>query len=87
MIGKSGTGGGFKGLINYVTSKQDAEIIDQQNLFGDIKGWAAQMRNVAESRNLKKPVFHASLSLPKNERGTTEQWQKAGKAYLTKNGI
>jgi hypothetical protein len=87
MIGKSTTGGGFKGLVAYTTQKAGAEILDQQNLFGKPEIWSAQFRNVASSRNLKSPVFHASLSLPHGERGTKEQHQTAARAYLKSMGF
>ncbi|EPB0164603.1 relaxase/mobilization nuclease domain-containing protein, partial [Klebsiella pneumoniae] len=35
----------------------------------------------------KKPVFHAFLSLPKNEHLTDEQWQKIAKDYLKEMNI
>ncbi|CHR16774.1 NikB-like protein [Salmonella enterica subsp. enterica serovar Typhi] len=38
-------------------------------------------------QDIKKPVFHAFLSLPKNEHLTDEQWQEIAKDYLKEMNI
>ncbi|WP_225396216.1 relaxase/mobilization nuclease domain-containing protein, partial [Escherichia coli] len=38
-------------------------------------------------QDIKKPVFHAFLSLPKNEHLTDQQWEEIAKDYLKEMNI
>ncbi|MFW0274494.1 relaxase/mobilization nuclease domain-containing protein, partial [Klebsiella pneumoniae] len=47
-----------------------------------------EFKNVSSFRpDIKKPVFHAFLSLPKDEKLTDEQWQEIAKDYLKEMNI
>ena len=87
MIGKQIKGKGFRGLLNYLEGKEQAQLIG-----GNMSG-----RNASElsaefglSRALnphaQRKVYHASLSLPKNERLTNQQWGEVAAKYLEQMG-
>lgn len=88
MISKVKTGAGFKGAVSYVMNKKDAELINKQAIYGDQpQQIAAEMKAVAASREVAKPVLHVSLSLPPGVKATNEQWKMAAETYLTKMGF
>ncbi len=87
MIGKQIKGKGFRGLLNYLEGKEQAQLIG-----GNMSG-----RNASElsaefglSRALnphaQRKVYHASLSLPKNERLSNQQWAEIAAKYLEQMG-
>lgn len=88
MISKLKKGGGFKGCARYICNKSDSEEIATNNLFTPKpETRAGEMRAVASSAVTKKPVFHASLSLPAGQRATADQWQIAAETYLQTMGF
>lgn len=87
MISKLVKGGGFKGAARYI-AKEGSQEICSNNLFTDKpETRAGEFRAVADSAATKKPVMHVSLSLPKDEKATDEQWKIAAETYLSKMGF
>lgn len=82
MIGRISMGNGFKGALEYDT-KEGSELLATNCASTEPKAMAREMRIVANSNShCKKPVLHTSLSLPKSDKLTNEQWQKVGQRYL-----
>ena len=88
MIIKISQGKGFRGVLDYLLSKDRGEIIASCMTGRDVRelatefGVSRQMR-----RDIEKPVFHASLSLPPNERLDDETWERVVNEYLAKMGF
>lgn len=82
MIGRISLGNGFSGALRY-DEKEGSELIATNCASTSAVEMAREMRLVANSNShCKKPVFHTSLSLPKVDKLTNEQWQKIGERYL-----
>lgn len=82
MIGRISMGNGFKGALEY-DAKEGSELLATNCASTTPKAMAREMRIVVNSNaHCKKPVFHTSLSLPKSDKLTNEQWQKVGERYL-----
>ena len=87
-IGKSVSGKGFKGAAQYILDKKDAEFLYARNVFTHNPDLIAkQMRAVSNTRSIKSPVMHFSISITKDEHGTPEQWQAAADAFLKEMGF
>lgn len=88
MKAKISKGSSFRGCLDYVTGKEGAERIG-----GTLAGKNARemSREFSVARRLRedveKPVWHASLSLPKGERLDSVKWQKVCAAFLTRMDI
>lgn len=95
MKAKIERGSGFRGVLNYcldegpnATGDKHSEIIG-----GTVTGTTAKeiAREFAVTRRLrpdiKRPVWHSSLSCPPGERPTSERWNQLAKAYLKKMGF
>lgn len=89
MISKiNGTGSSHAAALKYAMEKDSAQEIASNNLYSkDAVARAQEMDALSNSARTTKPNFHASLSLPIGERGTDDQWQKAGEAYLKEMGF
>ncbi|XUW88624.1 relaxase/mobilization nuclease domain-containing protein [Burkholderia sp. M6-3] len=83
-------GGGFRGALNYTfdvrseaTQKKNAELVGG-NMVGDNP--AALSREFGVVRKLrpdiKKPVWHCSLALPKDESLSTEKWDEIARDFM-----
>ncbi|MGJ7344212.1 relaxase/mobilization nuclease domain-containing protein [Morganella morganii] len=83
------TGRSFKNRVEYIL-KDDHSFICS-NMSADknsVSNLTDEFKAVSRFRlDIKKPVFHAFLSLPKNEHLTDEQWQKIAKDYLKEMNI
>ncbi|HBT1891372.1 TPA: relaxase/mobilization nuclease domain-containing protein [Klebsiella pneumoniae] len=83
------TGRSFKNRIKYIL-KDDHDFICS-NISADknnVSDLTDEFKTVSSFRqDIKKPVFHAFLSLPKNEHLTDEQWQEIAKDYLKEMNI
>ncbi|MEY7955216.1 relaxase/mobilization nuclease domain-containing protein, partial [Escherichia coli] len=83
------TGRSFKNRIKYIL-KDDHDFICS-NISADknnVSDLTDEFKTVSSFRlDIKKPVFHAFLSLPKNEKLTDEQWQEIAKDYLKEMNI
>lgn len=87
MIGKIVQGKSFRGLLNYLHSKEGAQCIGG-NMAGETPRELAAEFRVARilNRRLKKAVCHVSLSLPKHERLDNEQWLAITADYIAGMG-
>ncbi len=87
MIGKQIKGKGFRGLLNYLEGKEQAQLIG-----GNMSGRNARELSAefglsrALNPNAQRKVYHASLSLPKNERLSSQQWAEIAAKYLEQMG-
>jgi len=88
MIGKQIKGRGFRGLLNYLQSKQRAELIGG-NMIGETpRELAAEFRFSRQlNRKVERTVYHASLSLPLHERLEQDQWNALVEDYLKGMGF
>lgn len=87
MIGKIVQGTSFRGLLNYLHSKEEARCIGG-NMVGETpRELAAEFRVARElNRRLKKAVCHVSLSLPKHEQLDDAQWLAIAADYVVGMG-
>lgn len=83
------TGRSFKNRVDYIL-KDDHDFICS-NMSADknnVSDLTDEFKTVSSFRpDIKKPVFHAFLSLPNNEYLTDEQWQEIVKDYLKEMNI
>ncbi|MDE4819147.1 relaxase/mobilization nuclease domain-containing protein [Klebsiella pneumoniae] len=83
------TGRTFKNRVGYIL-KDDHTFICS-NMSSDknnVSDLTDEFKTVSGFRpDIKKPTFHAFLSLPKNEKLTDEQWQEIAKDYLKEMNI
>lgn len=83
------TGRSFKNRVGYIL-KDDHTFICS-NMSSDknnVSDLTDEFKTVSGFRpDIKKPTFHAFLSLPKNEKLTDEQWQEIAKGYLKEMNI
>ncbi|BAY95950.1 MULTISPECIES: relaxase/mobilization nuclease domain-containing protein [unclassified Tolypothrix] len=88
MIGNQTKGRGFRGLLDYLQSQEDAKLIGG-NMGGN--NAIALAREFKISRQLNpeadRVVYHASLSLPENERLDDETWNEIANRYLEEMGF
>jgi len=88
MIGKQVKGRGFRGALNYVLNPDKGVLIG-----GNMDGLTARelAQEFAESRklnpDLKRPVYHVSLSLPPGERMNDCEWNQVADNYLENMGF
>ena len=89
MIAKISRGGGFRGSLDYILRPEaEAEIIG-----GNLAGETAREMSEEFGRtrrlreDIKKPVYHVSLTLPAGERLTDEEWNKVSLKYLSRMGL
>ncbi|MGT8566536.1 relaxase/mobilization nuclease domain-containing protein [Klebsiella oxytoca] len=83
------TGRSFKNRVEYIL-KDDHDFICS-NMSADknnVSDLTDEFKTVSSFRqDIKKPVFHAFLSLPKNEKLTDEKWEEIAKDYLKEMNI
>jgi len=88
LIAKQIKGKSFRGCVSYVLSKEGAEMI-HTNMLGESVDELS--REFGQSRklkpNLQKCVYHASLSLPKDENLSNIQWSEVGQKYVKEMGF
>lgn len=88
MIAKQVKGRGFRGTLNYLLQKPEAELIGGNMLGETPRELAAEF---AESRklrpNLERAVYHASLSLAPGEKFSDEKWREVAGHYTKEMGI
>lgn len=95
MIAKVTKGASFGGLTGYLYGPgRHEEHIDAHMVGGNLavedqpRVIAAELRDVArENPRVRRPVFHASLSLPEGERLSDEQWHQAGQTFMDHMGF
>jgi hypothetical protein len=79
----------FRGVLTYVFDRKNGHSDNPGQLIGgnmaglDVDELVAEFRAVRKSRkDIKKPVWHNSLRLPKGDKLTKEQWAEIAEAYL-----
>lgn len=83
------TGRSFKNRVEYIL-KDDHNFIcsNMASDYNNVSDLTDEFKTVSSFRqDIKKPVFHAFLSLPKNEKLTDEKWQEIAKDYLKEMNI
>lgn len=88
MIGKQVKGKSFRGVLNYLHEKEQARRIGG-NMAGKTPRLLATEFRAARQLNprLAKAVYHASLSLPKDEQLEDEQWTAIADDYIKGMGF
>lgn len=83
MIGKQTKKAGFKDTLKYVLSKDTAQVVSTNMIGQNVDELTREFKLSEVLRpNLKKKVYHASLSLPEGERLSNEQWALVTQKYL-----
>ena len=84
MIGKQIKGKSFRGVLDYLHSKQESRLI-AGNMGGKTPRTLSAEFAVSRQLNprLAKAVYHSSLSLPKTEHLDDEQWSAIADDYLS----
>ncbi|EBP1747728.1 relaxase [Salmonella enterica] len=83
------TGRSFKNRVGYIL-KDDHTFIcsNMASDYNNVRDLTDEFKTVSSFRqDIKKPVFHAFLSLPKGDHLTDEQWQEIAKDYLKEMNI
>ena len=88
MIGKQTKGKSFIGVLEYLEKRDKAELIGG-NMAGKTADILAAEFKISTELNpkLSKAVYHASLSLPNNEKLNNEIWQAIALDYLKGMGF
>lgn len=83
------TGRSFKNRVDYILKDDHSFICSNMSADNnDVSDLTDEFKAVSNFRqDIKKPVFHAFLSLPKNEHLTDEKWQEVAKDYLKEMNI
>ncbi|WP_054694671.1 relaxase/mobilization nuclease domain-containing protein [Geotalea toluenoxydans] len=88
MIGKQVKGKGFRGVLNYVLNPDKGMLIG-----GNMDGLSARelTKEFVETRrlnpDLKRPVYHVSLSLSPGEQLNNFEWNQVAGSYLNRMGF
>ncbi|MBD2533885.1 relaxase/mobilization nuclease domain-containing protein [Nostoc flagelliforme FACHB-838] len=88
MIGKQTKGRGFRKLLDYLESREDAKLIG-----GNMSGRNARelAREFKLSRQLnsdaERVVYHVSLSAAKDDKLDDEKWSEIGDRYMKEMGF
>lgn len=87
-------GKSFKGLVRYVADKdrigagkKHAEYIGGTITVHSVEDAVRVLLIPQKVRKVKSPCYHVSLSLPKEERLTSNEWEEIASAFLGKMGI
>lgn len=86
-VAKSGKS--FKNRVDYILKDDHSFICSNMSADkNNVSDLTDEFKAVSSFRqDIKKPVFHAFLSLPKDEKLTDEQWQEIAKDYLKEMNI
>lgn len=85
-------GNGFKGVLNYTAFGDDNVPGHGRLIGGNMAGktpdeLAREFRAIASKRSdIKKPVWHNALRMPKGEDVSDEKWEKIARRYMQKMG-
>ncbi|EPC3794181.1 relaxase/mobilization nuclease domain-containing protein [Klebsiella michiganensis] len=83
------TGRSFKNRVDYILKDEHSFICSNMSADkNNVSDLTDEFKTVSSFRqDIKKPVFHAFLSLPKDEELTDEEWQEIAKDYLREMNI
>jgi Relaxase/Mobilisation nuclease domain len=83
MIAKQIKGRGFRGLLEYVENKEEAERIGGNMSGRNPRELAAEFKFSRQlNPNVERAVYHVSLSLAPGEYLSDEQWKEISSRYL-----
>jgi len=88
MKAKVGRGAGFGGLCRYVGRSEAAP----ERVGGNIDGatpaeWTAELSATRQVRDVRRPVWHCSLTLPAGEHLTAEKWDQIAWDFMEQMGL
>ncbi|MFS9381213.1 relaxase/mobilization nuclease domain-containing protein [Citrobacter sp. ANG330] len=83
------TGRSFKNRVEYILKDDHSFICSNMSVDkNNVSDLTDEFKAVSSFRHdIKKPVFHAFLSLPKNEHLTDQEWEEIAKDYLKEMNI
>ncbi|HBT4787364.1 TPA: relaxase/mobilization nuclease domain-containing protein [Klebsiella variicola subsp. variicola] len=83
------TGRSFKNRVDYILKDDHSFICSNMSSdYNNVNDLTDEFKTVSSFRkDIKKPVFHSFLSLPKGYHLTDEQWQEIAKDYLKEMNI
>ena len=83
------TGRSFKNRVDYILKDDHSFICSNMSADkNNVSDLTDEFKAVSSFRqDIKKPVFHAFLSLPKNEHLTDQHWEEIAKDYLKEMNI
>lgn len=83
------TGRSFKNRVDYILKDEHSFICSNMSADkNNVSDLTDEFKTVSSFRqDIKRPVFHAFLSLPKDEKLTDEKWQEIAKDYLKEMNI
>lgn len=96
MKAKVSRGAGFRGVINYIHGPGEdnhpgraVPVLGAGNVLGtDPRDLARQFAVTRQLRpDIKKPVWHCSLSLPPGEKLPDERWAEIARDFLSRMGL
>ncbi len=88
MIAKQNKGKGFRGVLNYLLKKPEAEVIGGNMLGETPRELALEFSESRKLRpNLERAVYHASLSLAPGEKFSDEKWGEVAGHYVKEMGF
>ena len=95
MKAKISRGGGFRGALNYVldvgkdaTGDKLAEIVGGTMIARDAAGMSREFSAVRQLRpDIKRPVWHCSLSLPPGDKLDPAKWQEVAGDFMQEMGF
>ncbi len=88
MIGNQTKGRGFRGLLEYLENQKDAKLIGGNMGNNNARALAREFK-ISRQLNPEadRVVYHASLSLPDNERLDEATWNEIANRYLEEMGF
>lgn len=88
MIGKIVKGRGFRGVLEYALQKEKGKLIWTNMASREPRGLAKEFGAIRQLKpRFKNAVFHAALSVPKNEKISNSKWVNIGQQYLKSMGF
>ena len=89
MIAKTGTGGGFRGLANYMENENKMKFKETRNLTGDHKDHYIRMmeESASLSSRVEKPVWHLTLSYAETDNPSKKMMLEDADQVLEKMGL
>lgn len=83
MKAKIKRGGGFRGTLNYVLGKGDAEQVAGTMAGSDARLLAQEFGALRQLRpDIERPVWHSALSLPPGETLSPERWEAVVRDFM-----
>ncbi|BAY42408.1 relaxase/mobilization nuclease family protein (plasmid) [Nostoc sp. NIES-2111] len=88
MIGKQTKGRGFRKLLDYLESRDDAKLIGGNMSGRNARELAKEFRLSRQlNPDAERVVYHVSLSAAKNDNLDDERWREIGDRYMKEMGF